>query len=161
MHLTELPPVDLDVRGVLQERVLPADMTPLEMERSAYAPAYSWTGIAFRARHTIDAGAAHIELSAADGSPKLLKTIHVTPDGHLSVEYEWNGSDFREGEFFSTELSFSQVAPAVSSDAAGTIWWYPVETIAKSERGLDRTRQGMTALVRWPVALGRGTLEIR
>ncbi|MGQ0639270.1 MAG: alpha-amylase/4-alpha-glucanotransferase domain-containing protein [Gemmatimonadaceae bacterium] len=161
LHLTELPPVDPDVRAALQERVLSSNTTQLELERSAYVPAYSWAAAAFHARHVIDGGIAHIELKTADDAPRLFKTIHVTPDGHLTIEFEWDGRDFTAGDFFSTELSFSQVAPTVASDEAGTIWWYPVETIAKSERGLDRTRQGMTALIRWPVARGRGTLQIR
>jgi len=79
----------------------------------------------------------------------------------MSIEFEWRGLDFDAGDWFSSELSFSQVPPVVSCDPTGTIWWYPIETIAKSERGLDRTKQGMTAMVRWPVALGRGTLQIR
>ncbi|MGH7710700.1 MAG: alpha-amylase/4-alpha-glucanotransferase domain-containing protein, partial [Gemmatimonadaceae bacterium] len=161
LHLTELPPVDLDVRAMLQERILAAKTTQLEVERAAYTPVHSWAGLPFKARHVIDGGVAHVELSTADGVPKLVKAIHVSADGHVGVEFEWQSADFKVGDYFSTELSFSQVPPTVSSDADGTIWWYPVETVAKSERGLDRTRQGMTALVRWPVALGRGTLQIR
>ncbi|HJU75775.1 MAG TPA: alpha-amylase/4-alpha-glucanotransferase domain-containing protein, partial [Gemmatimonadaceae bacterium] len=160
LSVPELPPVDHDVRAVLQERILSANTTPLELERAAYEPLHSWVGKAFQARHVIDAGTAHIDLTTADG-PSLSKRLHIAQDGQLSVEFEWRSSDFDASAWFTTELSFSQTPPVVSSDDGGTIWWYPIETIAKSERGLDRTRQGMTALVRWPVALGRGTVQIR
>ena len=34
-------------------------------------------------------------------------------------------------------------------------WWrHPVETLAKSERGLDRTRQGESITLRWPMGCG-------
>jgi hypothetical protein len=122
---------------------------------------YSWTTIPLNARYAIEHGVARVELTNGDGSARLLKRIHVTPEGNLVADFEWNPAEFSEGSFFSTELSFSQVAPTVSSDAPEETWWYPVETLAKSERGLDRTRQGMTALIRWPVALGRGTVQIR
>ena len=161
LQMGELPPVDLDIRALLQERVLLAKTTQFEVERAAYTPVHSWTNSRFEVRHRIEAGAAHIDMRSAAESPTLVKTIHISPDGHLTVEFEWRAADFSAGDFFSTELSFSQVAPIVASDVEGTIWWYPIETVAKSERGLDRTRQGMTALIRWPVALGRGTLQIR
>ncbi len=160
LQVSDVPPVDHDVRGILQERILPAQITQMEVERAAYKPIHSWTDTAFRATHTIDVGDAHVELKAEQG-PMLTKRIHVASGGQMSVEFEWRGLDFAEGAWFSSELSFSQVPPVVSCDPTGTIWWYPIETVAKSERGLDRTKQGMTALVRWPVALGRGTLQIR
>ena len=161
LQVSGAPPVDHDVRAMLQERVLPAEITQLEVERAVYRPIHSWTATAFHATHNIDVGDAHVELKATDQGPMLTKRIHIASDGHMSIEFEWRGLDFDEGDWFSSELSFSQVPPVVSCDSTGTIWWYPIETIAKSERGLDRTKQGMTAMVRWPVALGRGTLQIR
>ena len=161
LHVSDVPPVDQDDRGVLQERVLPPEITQLEVERAAYRPLHSWTAMAFRAKHIIDVGDAHVELTSANEGPKLTKRIHVTRDGHMNVEFEWRGLDFETDAWFSSELSFSQVPPVISCDATGTIWWYPIETVSKSERGLDRTKQGMTAMVRWPAALGRGTLQIR
>ena len=160
LQVSDAPPVDHDDRAMLQERVLPAEITQLEVERAVYRPIHSWTATAFHAKHNIDVGDAHVELKATDG-PMLTKRIHISSDGHMSIEFEWRGLDFDAGDWFSSELSFSQVPPVVSCDPTGTIWWYPIETIAKSERGLDRTKQGMTAMVRWPVALGRGTLQIR
>lgn len=160
LHLTELPPVDLDVRALLQERVLSGKTTQLEVERSAYKPLHSWTTARFTAREAVHSDVVQVALTTSDSIPRLSKNIIVTPDGHLNVEFEWDASRFSADDVFTSELSFSQFPPTVASED-GTIWWYPIETVAKSERGLDRTRQGMTAMVRWPVARGRGTLQIR
>jgi Domain of unknown function (DUF1926) len=39
-------------------------------------------------------------------------------------------------------------------------WRYPIETVAKSERGFDRTRQGESVTLRWPVRAGHATVEV-
>lgn len=163
-QMPDTPPVDLDVRGMLQERILPPQITQMEVERAAYNAVHSWTATSFRAAHRSDAGGdIRVELTASGDGPTLAKRIQVTSEGHIDIEFEWRGLDFAAAAeaWFSSELSFSQVPPVITCDPAGMIWWYPIETIAKSERGLDRTKQGMTAMVRWPVALGRGTLQIR
>jgi hypothetical protein len=49
----------------------------------------------------------------------------------------------------------------VSIEAPGaTVWEHPIETVAKSERGLDRTLQGISYLVRWPATAGSGEVLI-
>jgi hypothetical protein len=42
-----------------------------------------------------------------------------------------------------------------------TVWQHAIETVAKSERGLDRTLQGTSYLLRWPVQLGSAEVEIQ
>jgi hypothetical protein len=39
-------------------------------------------------------------------------------------------------------------------------WRFDIETVAKSERGLDRTRQGENVTLRWPVELGGAAVEL-
>jgi len=46
------------------------------------------------------------------------------------------------------------------TEPAADIWTFPIETVAKSERGLDRTRQGESFTLRWPVEIGTATIEI-
>ena len=41
------------------------------------------------------------------------------------------------------------------------VWRHPIETVAKSERGLDRTRQGESLTFRWPARLGEASLQVR
>jgi hypothetical protein len=64
-----------------------------------------------------------------------------------------------ENDSFSTELSvFGTLELGTTPDAE---WWrYPVETVAKSERGLDRTRQGESITLRWPVSLGAAVVRL-
>ena len=127
-----------------------------------YAPVHSWAARVFRARHFIDGGVADIEAEHdGRGAHPLASGFTLRPTARSASKFEWSSADFTAGDWFTTELSFSQFPPVVASDSAEPIWWYPIETVAKSERGLDRTRQGMAALIRWPVALGRGTLQIR
>jgi Alpha-amylase/4-alpha-glucanotransferase, C-terminal len=76
----------------------------------------------------------------------------------LSVRYAWDPGVAAD-EVFSTELS---VAGQLAIEApGGDIWRHPIETVAKSERGLDRTRQGDSLTVRWPARLGQASLELR
>jgi hypothetical protein len=39
-------------------------------------------------------------------------------------------------------------------------WRFDIETVAKSERGFDRTRQGENVTLRWPVELGAAAVEL-
>jgi hypothetical protein len=42
----------------------------------------------------------------------------------------------------------------------GEEWQYVVETVAKSESGLERTRQGDAVVLRWPVELGGASVVV-
>jgi hypothetical protein len=62
-------------------------------------------------------------------------------------------------DLFAPELSL--FAPLVlRPDPEAEIWTFPIETVAKSERGFDRTRQGESVTLRWPVRLGEASVEI-
>ena len=71
----------------------------------------------------------------------LTKQYRFLPDGSMTVSYTWEGSVGQPSDFFTTELSLFAPLPLVTEPAAD-IWTFPIETVAKSERGLDRTRQG-------------------
>jgi hypothetical protein len=88
------------------------------------------------------------------------KRLEFSSDGTLRVSYRWNPSLAQPGDFFTTELSL--FAPLdLTSEPAADIWSFPIETVAKSERGLDRTRQGDSTTFRWPVHLERASLRIQ
>jgi hypothetical protein len=61
---------------------------------------------------------------------------------------------------FTTEISLAGPLHAVTTPAAEP-WRFDIETIAKSERGLDRTRQGESLTLRWPVRLGEAAVVLR
>jgi hypothetical protein len=89
----------------------------------------------------------------------LAKQYRFLPDGSITVSYTWEGSVGQPTDLFTTELSLFAPLPLVT-DPAADIWTYPIETVAKSERGLDRTRQGESVTLRWPVETGAATVEL-
>jgi hypothetical protein len=97
-----------------------------------------------------------VELATADGSLRKKLTFHG--DGSVQAAFDWQASAFPAGTWFKTEISTSRPVQLKAGDA--TIWEHPIETVAKSERGLDRTLQGTGYLVRWPVSAGGGSVEL-
>jgi hypothetical protein len=77
------------------------------------------------------------------------------------VRYGWDpalgGGD--QGERFTTELSLFAPLEIDCSPEAET-WRYSIDTVAKSERGLDRTRQGESITLRWPVTAGEAEVNL-
>ena len=63
------------------------------------------------------------------------------------------------GDFFAVEVSLFRPLGIVATPDAD-VWGHPVETIAKSERGLDRTVQGESVTLRWPVELGAASVRL-
>jgi hypothetical protein len=161
IRLTERPPVDAEERALFVDRVLPADLTADAYARGAYAPVRSW---ARSPAHFQIAEAGHgveVRLSfRADGAP-LLKSIRIAADGRLAVAYDWGAAPDgdADGAVFAPELSLFRPL-ALRFDPEPEVWAFPVETVAKSERGLDRTRQGESVTPRWPLRLGRARLEL-
>ncbi|MFL5450202.1 MAG: alpha-amylase/4-alpha-glucanotransferase domain-containing protein, partial [Gemmatimonadales bacterium] len=63
-------------------------------------------------------------------------------------------------DIFTTELSLAGPLD-VRSTPRSEEWRFDIETVAKSERGLDRTRQGESITLRWPVQRRQTAVEIR
>ncbi len=104
-----------------------------------------------------DDKSARVSLRSADGLVR--KELTFFPDGSLQAKFSWDAAAFPAGSVFTTELSLSrphEVGPDPGADA----WQHPIETVAKSERGLDRTLQGTSVLLRWPIALGAATVDL-
>jgi hypothetical protein len=77
----------------------------------------------------------------------------------LKVSYRWDPGLGQPEDFFSPELSlFTPLELRPEPEAQ--IWSFPIETVAKSERGFDRTRQGDSVTLRWPVRLGEATVKL-
>jgi hypothetical protein len=155
--MDELPPVDLDPRALFVDRVLPVGLTSAEYERAAYHPQTSWarSPLAFRVEQAQDEIV--VELVADDGA--MRKRVQFNERGSVRVSYSWTASAFPSGAYFASEVSLA--APAnlrVEGDAE--IWHFPIETVAKSERGLERTVQGESLTLRWPVEDGAGVVTL-
>jgi hypothetical protein len=162
IRLYQRPPLDSDDRALLLERVLPRALELGTYSAGEYWPAYSWTRdqCGFRVQRDRD----FIEIMCAFRSPggdtSLEKGLRFTSDGSLRVSYRWDASAGDANDFFTTELSL--FAPLeLSSEPVAEVWSFIIETVAKSERGLDRTRQGESVTLRWPFHVGAATIEIQ
>jgi hypothetical protein len=93
------------------------------------------------------------------GRGRLEKRIRCEADGRLAVEWRWDPDAAEPGDLFATEISLAGPARLDCTPAADE-WRFPIETLAKSERGLDRTRQGESVTLRWPVELGSAAVML-
>ncbi|HET6777292.1 MAG TPA: alpha-amylase/4-alpha-glucanotransferase domain-containing protein, partial [Gemmatimonadales bacterium] len=127
-----------------------------------YPPVRSWAqaSCSYRIGRTPD----RIEIecwftSGAGGERSLEKRLTFTPDGSIAVAYAWDHSAGSRDDFFASEISL--FAPLeLRTQPAAEVWTFPIETTAKSERGFDRTRQGDSVTLRWPVHLGRAAVVL-
>jgi glycosyl hydrolase family 57/alpha-amylase/4-alpha-glucanotransferase-like protein len=157
LSFAEFPPVDLDDRAIFVERALRASVTPVMYANAAYEPVATDARRAMS--YTIRRSPDRIEIAMRllDGS--LEKTLTFRPDGIVQVQLAWNPSPFSASDVFTTELSLDREHPVLPS-AGAEVWSHPIETVAKSERGLDRTLQGVSYLVRWPATSGKGEVVL-
>jgi hypothetical protein len=156
IRLDEMPPMDAEPRALFLERIIPSGVTQEQYARATYWPVRSWTQA--QCGFTIEREHDSIEVVCSfHGQPGLEKRIEFAPDGSISVSFQWDPSSGHPDDLFTSELSL--FAPLeIRSDPAAEQWSFPIETVAKSERGLDRTRQGQSVTLRWPVHLGRAAV---
>jgi hypothetical protein len=142
----ELPPIDRETRAILQERVWPAAITPEEIVRGS-EPVYSWAMVPARWEQREEAGAQIFRFDLGG----LIKTLRFLPAGPIEVTFAWEQNpSWPEGCWFTTELSLAR--PLQPDAPRAVVWHYPIETVAQSEKGLDRTVQGQSLTLAWPVA---------
>jgi 4-alpha-glucanotransferase len=162
MRLDELPPIDLDTRALFVDRVLRPEQSSEKYARGEYHPLRSWaaTALAFHVERTADAVDVVMH-DAGDGEATAAtfgKRIRFSSDGSFSVTYRWDPAQLPEGTF-ATEISHAR--PLVITPApAAEVWTHDIDTVAKSERGLDRTRQGQATTLGWPVSLGAASARV-
>ena len=156
LRLDQRPPVDPDDRALFVDRMLPADL-PLDQYASAdYWPVRSWAQLHYR--FALESSAERVEVRCE--GEELSKQLHFSPEGNLTVNYLWNPTITQASDWFTTELSL--FAPVqLRPEPAAEVWTFPIETVAKSERGFDRTRQGESLTLRWPADLGSATVELQ
>lgn len=151
LQLDQLPPIDALPRGLGVDRVLPAGTTVEEFRAGSEQPIEQWHGRAARVDVADHADRIEVTLAWSDHT----KRITVRTGGTVEVSWQWDPSAWGDG-WFSSEWSWFEPTPM---ETDGAQWEYPVETVAKSERGLDRTVQGNAVVVRWPVSAGRGWIR--
>jgi hypothetical protein len=76
----------------------------------------------------------------------------------VDVAFRW-ARGLTDAGWFSTELSLAAPAAVVSEPAAHTVV-YTIETVAKSEKGLDRTVQGECFTLLWNAEAGSAAVHL-
>jgi hypothetical protein len=157
IRLDRRPPVDPEDRALFLERMLPGELSLQQYAMGDYRPVRSWSRSIGRISLTQTPDAVEIAWQSDVG---LTKRLRFSPDGALAVSFNWDASIGGPGSWFATELSL--FAPVEwRSDPAAEVWTFPIETVAKSERGLDRTRQGDSVTLRWPAHSGAASVELQ
>jgi 4-alpha-glucanotransferase len=158
VRLDELPPLDADPRALFQERVIQSGITQEQYTAGKYWPVRSWAQE--QCAYTIERHHDSIAIVCTfHGQPGLEKRIEFTGDGTIGVSFQWDPSDGHPDDLFTSELSLFALLD-VRADPAAEQWSFPIETVAKSERGLDRTRQGDSITLRWPLVAGEARLQV-
>jgi 4-alpha-glucanotransferase len=162
-HETEQPPaLDQDDRALFVDRVLPNALPLSSYASGDYWPIRSWaqTPCRFTVEHAADALEIRCAFAGPDGGQESLsKRIRFEADGALTVSYRWSSAIGDSNDRFAPELSLFG-ALELRAEPEPEIWTFPIETVAQSERGLDRTRQGESVTLRWPVSLGEALVEL-
>ena len=156
MTLVERPAIDLDDRAFFVDRVLGAEVTPDQHARANYKPLESWARSRFNFNVIEDQGAVEI---ACNGNG-VEKRIRFSERGEIDVSWKWDPSAFKADAKFTSEISLFRPLNIVASPTAST-WSAPVETVSKSEKGLDRTVQGESVTLLWSAALGAASLRVQ
>ncbi len=144
--------LDAEDRALFVDRVLPADLALEAYGAGRYTPLASWARAPLRYRIGAVRGAIEVTLEPPSGG--LEKLVRVTEDGTLTVSWRWDAGALPGGRF-APEISLA--APDLLRmvvEPAAELWRYPIETVAKSERGLEATRQGEAVTPLWPMAAG-------
>ena len=155
LSLGELPPVDLNDRALFIERILPASVSFESYVNGVYEPSASFAQVMMEAEASATADAVTIQLLTPDGS--LSKRL-IFRDDTVVAEFAWDPASWPADGWFTTEVSVSR--PVRLSAPDSIVWEFPIETVAKSERGLDRTLQGTAYLLRWPVTARQVRVEL-
>lgn len=87
----------------------------------------------------------------------MIKRYRFETSGILRVSYTWDTGLASSGDWFAPEVSIAKWL-ALECEPEADVWRHPIETVAKSERGFDRTLQGESVTLRWPVAAGKATV---
>ncbi len=153
----ETPPYDRDDRALFVDRVLAGDVTRQSYLAGQYAPLRAWARAPLACRMESREAAAEIVMEAAE--PRLEKRIRVAADGSLTVSWRWDPAGLPPLARFATELSLA-AALELHAEPAAEEWRFPIETVAKSERGLERTVQGESVTFLWPVEAGAARITV-
>ncbi len=150
------PPVDLDDRAIGVPRIIAAGVTADDYAQAAYEPVTTFA----RRRCTTRVETAGDDLvvhCAADG---ISVAWRFTPDGSIDVRYSWDAAAAPAGARFAPELSLAHPLD-LDAPSAREVWRYEIATTAKSERGIERVRQGEAVTPLFDAGAGEAAFTLR
>lgn len=156
-ELRERPAVDAETRAWFVDRVVAPTATVEDFVAGTVPVVRSWARTAMTVASTAQPDGVDIYLRSDD----LAKTLHFAADGAITCAWAWQAPEAPDaaGGWFTSEISASV---GLDLDALGaTIWQYQIETVAKSQKGFDRTVQGTATVLCWPLSAGRASVTVR
>jgi alpha-amylase len=159
--LAALPPVDLENRALFVDRILAGALRFDEYAKGTYRPVRSWARAPVEAEVMVAADAIEVVCRPRNAEDRALieKRLRFDTKGGIRVGYQWNPAGLPADAVFATEISLGhRLQLKLSPDTPA--WTFAIQTVAKSERGLDETLQGESVTPRWPIAVGKATVEI-
>lgn len=174
--LDRLPPIDADVRTLVRDRVLGAEVAQEAYRNGDFTPLWA-PGARSDGGVVSDTGGASstggvamnpVRSSASDGLGMLTwrfendgvrKSIELREDGRLRVSWTWDPGAFPGDAHFAPELSLG--APVdLAFDPEPELWRYPIVTTSKCPDGFEEITQGESVTPRWPVELGAASMTL-
>ncbi len=147
VRLDSLPPVDLDDRALFVDRIVSSGTTRESFIEATYVPEYTWARMPMT--FTIERGVNMVTVVMHDVARTIEKRLSFSADGSLAVDWRWKAGLGSADAWFATEISTSRPLDIVAG-AGARAWSYDIDTVAMSERGLDRTKQGTAEVRAWP-----------
>ncbi len=154
LTLDSLPPIDREQRALFIDRVFPGGTVVNDLVAGTAEALRSWDQV----EHGVDVQMSAESLVVSCAAPGLSKRLEFHSNGDLRVAYQWDPSLAEPDAWFTTELSLAR--PSTIETDARERWNYPIETVAQSERGFDRTNQGEAVVLRWPLGAGTGWVKL-
>lgn len=160
--LDRLPPVDLDVRTLIHDRVLRPDVSLDAYRDGEYEPVWVASvdeGAQDPERVVDDAGRQSLLWTFREREPDVEKTISIREDGRVVIGWSWAPGSFPPDAVFAPELSLGTTV-ALSFEPVPEVWRYPIVTVSKCPDGFEEIEQGESVTPRWPVGWGRASVAI-
>jgi len=156
LTLVGLPPLDPVPRAMFLERVFGPDVDAAALAAGGAHGQYGWADAALE--WVVTADGERLRVMVGQPETGFAKTYVFAASGLEAVEFTWQPAD-ADDRWFATEISHQGSFP-LDGDPRPETWTYPIETVAKSERGLERTLQGTATVLRWPARLGAARIRV-
>ncbi|MGH7655897.1 MAG: alpha-amylase/4-alpha-glucanotransferase domain-containing protein [Gemmatimonadaceae bacterium] len=155
--VVERPPTDLDDRAIGVARVISGELHSEAYAVAAYRPTASWARARCTASIVPDAAGAIIVRCTAG---TFAVEWRFPESGVITASYRWHDDNFPEGSRLALELSVAHGAH-IECPSATEQWRHDIETVAKSERGMDRTKQGEEVVLLFDAGARDASFTIR